>query len=46
MLETIVLISVLAVLTAPVLIVLYAVKAAGEDAIREYADQLRKGGAK
>lgn len=46
MLETIFGLLVLAVLTAPVLIVLYAVKAAGEDAIREYADQLRKGGAK
>lgn len=46
MLETIFGLLVLAVLTAPPLIVLYAVKDAGEDAIRDYADQLRKGGAK
>ena len=42
MLETIFALFVLALFAAPPLIVLYAVKAAGEDAIRDYAEQLRK----
>lgn len=46
MLETIFGLFVLALFAAPPLIVLYAVRAAGEDAIRDYAEQLRKGGAK
>lgn len=44
MLETIFGLLVLAVLTAPPLIVFYAVKDAGEDVIRDYAEQLRQKG--
>ena len=43
MLETIFALCVLALFATPPLVLLYAVKDAGEDAIRDYAEQLRKG---
>lgn len=35
--------AVFAVIAVPVLIMMYLVASAGEDAIREYAEELRKG---
>jgi len=43
MIEQFVNCAVVAVIAVPVLIVMYLVKFAGEEAIREYAEELRKG---
>ena len=45
MIELFVNCAVVAVIAVPVLIVMYLVKDAGEEAIREYAEELRAGNA-